>query len=127
MQHSVALGKMASFGVDPVIINWLHSFLYRRQQRVKINNFTSEWTILRGSLPQGTWLVPLMFLGLINDLSACVQIVKFVDDVTLTEVIARGGVSIMQKACSEVESFSVNNLTYVNPSESQANNIRLSR
>jgi hypothetical protein len=54
VQHSVALGKMASFGIDPVIINWLHSFLYQRQQRAKIGNFTSDWTALRGSLPQST-------------------------------------------------------------------------
>jgi len=74
----------------------------------------SSWTHSRAD----AWtLGTLTFLGLTNDLSACVQIVKFVDDVT--GVIARGGVSIMQTACSEVESFSVNNIMNFNPSKTK--------
>jgi len=119
VQHSIVLEKMTLFGIDPVILNWLHSFLCERQQRVKIGNTTSGWTKLRGSLPQGTWLGPLMFLGLINDLATSVHMVKFVDDVTLTEVIARGGVSIMQTACSELESFSTCNLMNINPNKTK--------
>jgi len=40
-------------------------------------------------MPQGTWLGSLVFILLINDLSSHCIMHKFVDDVTLSEVIKK--------------------------------------
>jgi len=38
-------------------------------------------------MPQGSWLSPLSFLVLINDLSTGCRVHKYVDDTTLSEVL----------------------------------------
>ena len=38
-------------------------------------------------MPQGTWFGPYVFLILIDDLNTIMATFKFVDDVTLTEII----------------------------------------
>jgi hypothetical protein len=120
VQHSIVLRKMAAFGVEPVLINWLHSFLTDRRQRVKVGKSYSKWVSLPGSLPQGTWLGPLLFLGLINDLKSFVHIDKFVDDVTLSEIVPKGSnISCMQVACSEVEQWSTANCMNINPKKTK--------
>ena len=61
----------------------------------------SSWTTLNGGMPQGTWLGPYVFLILINDIVTSVLTFKFVDDVTVTEVIASSS-SQMQIAADQV-------------------------
>ena len=56
VQHSTILQTLKSFGVEPAVINWIHSFLHSRQQRVKLGNNFSDWITLIAGLPQGTWL-----------------------------------------------------------------------
>ena len=43
--------------------------------------------LLSGAMPQGSWLGPLSFLVLINDLSTGCPVHKYVDDTTLSEVL----------------------------------------
>ena len=45
----------------------------------------SSWLPLMGGMPQGSWLGPLSFLVLIDDLTAGCPIVKYVVDTTLSE------------------------------------------
>jgi Reverse transcriptase (RNA-dependent DNA polymerase) len=77
----------AALDIHPRLLKWMHSFLSNRQQRVKIRNVFSDWISLKGGMPQGTWLGPYVFLILINDLNTIMASFKFVDDVTLTEII----------------------------------------
>jgi hypothetical protein len=42
---------------------------------------------MNGGIPQGTWLGPYVVLILIDDLRTIIPTVKFVDDVTVTEII----------------------------------------
>ena len=58
-------------------------------QRVKLSEYFSERLTLKGSMPQGTWLGPLVFILLINNLSSDCGMHKFVDDVTLSEIIKK--------------------------------------
>ena len=69
IDHSVVVRKMLDLGISSVIVRWLCSFLSHRQQRVKLSYFVSEWLTLRGGMPQGSFLGPLVFLILINDLT----------------------------------------------------------
>jgi hypothetical protein len=68
VHHSTILQTLKSFVVEPVMINWAHSFLQLHQQQVKLGNTFSDWITLMGGLPQGTWLGPQFLIILINDL-----------------------------------------------------------
>ena len=76
-----------------MLIRWLCSFLLNRQQRVKISDCVSGWLTLNGGMLQGSYLGPLIFLVLINDLTAGCLLHKFVDDTTLSEIISKGETS----------------------------------
>jgi len=54
---------------------------------VRANQFIASWKELNGAMPQGSWLGPLSFLVLINDLSTGCPMHKYVDDTTLSEVL----------------------------------------
>ena len=69
---------------------------------------------LNGSMPQGTWLGLYIFLILINDLTATIQLDKFVDDVTLTERLIPDEPSNMQQELSRLQAWSNANLMNVN-------------
>ena len=64
------------------------SFLNGRRQRVKINNTFSDLITLKGGMPQGTWLGPLTFVILLDDLNPPRAVHKFVDDTTITEILS---------------------------------------
>jgi hypothetical protein len=69
-----------------------------------------------GGLPQGTWLGPLFFIGLMNGLKTFLPVHKYVDDVTITEIIEqRTDNSRMQDACNEVEQWSKAHQMNINP------------
>jgi hypothetical protein len=41
VDRTTVLLKMAALGVDPKLLKWMHSFLFQRQQRVKIGHVFS--------------------------------------------------------------------------------------
>jgi hypothetical protein len=96
VDHATVMNKLADLGVPPILLRWLHSFLMDRKQRVKIGTYFSDWLSPNGGMPQGTWLGPYVFLSLINDLSSLLQLHKFVDDCTLTEIISRLSSNLMK-------------------------------
>jgi len=68
VDHNIVLHKLSERDVQHFIVKWMFSFLEGRQQRVKVNDVFSNWTQLLGGMPQGSWLGPLIFLLLIDDL-----------------------------------------------------------
>ena len=114
VDHSTVLRKMAALDIHPRLLKWMHSFLSNRQQRVKIGNVLSGWISLKGGMPQGTWLGPYVFLILINDLNTIMASFKFVDDVTLTEIINQSDISSMQLAADQVAEWSHLNFMNIN-------------
>ena len=90
VDHSTLLNKMTAISVPKLVVRWLYSFLDNRQQRVKLSSSLSDWTLLTGGMPQGSWLGPLIFIIYIDDLHPSCTTHKFMDDVTLTEVITKG-------------------------------------
>jgi hypothetical protein len=108
VDHSIVLSKMTSLHADPCVIRWMHSFLSNRQQRVKIGSTVSQWTTLTGGMPQGTWFGPYVFLILIDDLQTMMTAYKFVDDVTISEVVDQS-TSHMQLAAQQVAEWSKKN------------------
>lgn len=70
-------------------------------------------------MPQGSFLGPLTFLILINDLSAGCNVHKFVDDTTLTECIRQPSDSNMCHFVTEVLKWSADNNMNINWSKTK--------
>ena len=62
VNQAILLDRFREFGVHPLLISWLHSFLHERQQRVKIGDEVPSWLTMKGAVPQGSWLGPLCFI-----------------------------------------------------------------
>ena len=112
--HTTVLHKMSSLNVHATLLRWMHSFLLHRQQRVKVGDVTSQWVGLNAGVPQGAWLGPLVFLVLINDLGTSMPSFKFVDDITVAEVLNNGAPSHMQEAADQIAHWSKQNYMNVN-------------
>jgi len=107
---------MISIGTPEFIVQWMYSFLSGRCQRVKIGDCVSSWLTLNGSMPQGTWFGLYIFLLLINDLTVPDPVTshKYVDDVTLTEILARSDTGAMQTVMDDISRWSQQNLMNIN-------------
>jgi len=87
VNHNLLLHKLIDRKVPHCLIKWFFSYLDQRSQRVHAGNSHSTWQLLNGAMPQGSWLGPLTFLVLIDDLNINCLLHKYVDDTTLTELL----------------------------------------
>jgi len=114
VDHNIVIQKLRSLNVPDFIVRWVTSFLCERQQRVKISDVFSDWITLRGGMPQGSWLGPLIFIILIDDLPPSVLTHKYLDDTTLSEIILRDTASEMQRVADAMMEWSEANHMNVN-------------
>ena len=70
--------------------------------RVKVSESFSGWATPLGGMPQGSWLGPLIFVILVDDLRTELLTNKFVGDTKVSEIMTRGSVSEMQRTVGEV-------------------------
>ena len=114
--HQVILQKLQMYNVPGVLIDWVHSFLLHRQQRTRIGDHFSEWKEVRGGVPQGSWLGPVLFIVAINDLQLAKCVVhKYMDDTTISESVSPDVVSSMPHILEEVLRWSTRNKMNLNP------------
>ena len=85
-----------------------------RQQRVKVMDTVSDWVTLCGGMPQRSWLGPLIFIILTDDLRPRLLTHKFVDDTTLSEIMVKGITSKMQESVDDVITWSQLNRLNIN-------------
>jgi len=76
--------------------------------------YLSDWITLIGGMPQGTWLGPLSFIAFINDLIPHCSCHKFVDDITLTEILGKSTSSTMKEETKELVKWSQDNKMLIN-------------
>ena len=70
MDHEILLSKFEHYGMRGVVKDFLTSYLSNRKQYVHIDNYNSQLPVkdINVGVPQGSTLVPLLFLIYINDL-----------------------------------------------------------
>ena len=113
IDHNVLVKKLIDLGVRRSLIAWLCSFLSDRRQAVKLNSLVSDWELCRAGIPQGTKLGPILFAIMINDLAVKYPLIadhwKFVDDVTLSEVVKTESISVLQTDLDTISAWAKDN------------------
>jgi len=89
VNHNILFSKLIKHNIPHFLLRWFGSYLSGRQQRVRTSQPLSSWKELKGAMPQGSWLGPLSFLVLINDISTGCSVHRYLDDTTLTELLPK--------------------------------------
>lgn len=113
------LNKLCTQDLPTSIIDWIVDFLTDRAQRIKLaDGCLSDWGSVSSGVPQGTKLVPWLFLVLINDLNLSdtlnAQLSKYVHETTTSEVVAKGCESKAKQLADRVAYWSSDNRVKLN-------------
>ena len=114
-------------------VNWLRSYLYERQQRVKLGKTKSSLLPGTSGVPQRSVLGPVLFSVYLSSYKPCnsiVQVVKYADDVSLIVPIHKSEVDDVFLAKKEIENFELwcqHNCMSINFSKSKVMNVNFGR
>jgi len=61
LDHQLLLDKLFQLNVHPDVLKWFQNYLSDRWHHVKSISGISEWRSIRGGIPQGSALGPLLF------------------------------------------------------------------
>ena len=87
-----------------------------RVQVTRVGASLSAPLYLNGGIPQGTKLGPVLFAVMVNDLvQSWGARIKFVDDLTVLEVVPRNSPSLLNVVVDDIHAFAVNNNMRLNP------------
>ena len=73
--HKGLLIKLESVGISGRLLRWFCDYLENRKQRVVLPGASSNWATITVGVPQGSILVPLLFLIYINDIVIDIKVV----------------------------------------------------
>ena len=85
IDHELLIAKLHAYGFNIKSLEFIHSYLYDRIQRVKINSSFSHWSKIESGIPQGSIKGPLLFNIYICDLFFDfieIDIANYADDTT---------------------------------------------
>ena len=85
------------------------AFLSDRSRKVRLGQELSDWVSLKGYVPQGSWLTPLIFIVLIDALHPPCIMHKFMDDITFTVKVQKGSSGSKQTYVNQAVSWSTTN------------------
>ena len=90
LDHHILLKKLNYYEIEGPALDWFSSYLTGRQQYVELDGVSSSFSQLSTGVPQGSILVPLLFLIYMNDIpnaSTFFKYVLYADDTTLFSTI----------------------------------------
>ena len=90
VDHTVLVSKCKRYDLPHSIIRWSCAFLSDWSQRVRLSQELSDWDMLKGSVPQGSWLGLIIFIVFIHDLHPPCNIHKYMDDLPSQSVSRKG-------------------------------------
>ena len=85
VNHSILLSKLSFYGFQKPHMDWIKSYL-KRKQKVFVNGKISDTMPISSGVPQGSILGPLLFLIYINDFTQSSDFFSmrlFADDTSL--------------------------------------------
>ena len=80
--HERLITKLKAYGIAGNLLVWIKDFLIGRKQRVVLNGYSSNWSVVHSGVPQGSVLGPLLFSIYVNDIPSVVKspVLLFADD-----------------------------------------------
>ena len=69
VRHELLSNKLNLFLLSAYIINWYHSFLYNRQQRIVCNKYLREWRGVNKGTTQGSVSGSYLFNVFLNQMT----------------------------------------------------------
>ena len=117
IDHLILMEKLSTkYNLHWSLLRWVASFLQGRAQVTGVGASVSAPLYLNGGIPQGTKLSPVLFAVMINDLvQSWGARIKFVDDLTVLEVVPRNSPSLLNEVVDYIHAFAVNNNMRLNP------------
>ena len=86
LDHRILLQRLYDVNVSPAVLRWFQNYLIGRLHRVKRLRHYSDWQIMKGGIPQGSALGPLLFLIYMNSLPPQISqglLLQYADDTAL--------------------------------------------
>ena len=101
--HNILCAEMNKLDIQPALVRWIRSFLTQRSQCVRINNTIFKFKPIKRGIPQGTKLGPILFAILVSSPANNWHLrIKFVDDLSVFDVIPRCSPSLMAFIVSNI-------------------------
>ena len=86
LDHCALFCRLFDLGVSCVALHWFRDYLTDQYHRVKCQGQFSSWRNMKGGIPQGSALSPLLFLVYMNSLPSVISagtLLQYADDTTL--------------------------------------------
>lgn len=113
---------LLDMNINPCICHWIHSFLWNRKQRVRMNNNTSSPLFLSTGAPQGCVLSPWLFSLYTNQLTShhgSVSLYKYADDTTIIGLITNNQETVYRAQINQAVTWCTDHDLLLNTSKTK--------